>query len=145
MFVVAGSVSCTCFIFGNLTLFSALVTALGNLKFFLIIDNCTHVLIFFLCFPLQALKLHGNPLLGRDVRLDLAREKGSNTPYSKDSSSFPKGGSGQSQTIFVRGFDKSAGEDEVMISHCGSFKGQFCGPEISRGFLMVCSIQIFTD
>ncbi|KAI5582178.1 hypothetical protein BDE02_07G067800 [Populus trichocarpa] len=77
----------------------------------------------------KALKLHGNTLLGRDVRLDLAREKGSNTPYSKDSSSFPKGGSGQSQTIFVRGFDKSAGEDEIRSSlqeHFGS-----CG-EIKR-------------
>ncbi|KAL9378088.1 hypothetical protein Peur_029423 [Populus x canadensis] len=77
----------------------------------------------------KALKLHGTTLLGRDVRLDLAREKGSNTPYSKDSSSFPKGGSGQSQTIFVKGFDKSAGEDEIRSSlqeHFGS-----CG-EIKR-------------
>ncbi|KAL3583957.1 hypothetical protein D5086_015018 [Populus alba] len=77
----------------------------------------------------KALKLNGKPLLGRDVRLDLAREKGSNTPYSKDSNSFPKGGSGQSQTIFVKGFDKSAGEDEIRSSlqeHFGS-----CG-EIKR-------------
>ncbi|KAJ6907872.1 nucleolin 2-like [Populus alba x Populus x berolinensis] len=71
----------------------------------------------------KALKLNGKPLLGRDVRLDLAREKGSNTPYSKDSNSFPKGGSGQSQTIFVKGFDNSAGEDEIRTSlqeHFGS-------------------------
>jgi hypothetical protein len=30
---------------------------LGNLKFFLIIDNCTHVLNFFLCFPLTGSKI----------------------------------------------------------------------------------------
>uniref|UniRef100_A0A6N2LID2 RRM domain-containing protein n=1 Tax=Salix viminalis TaxID=40686 RepID=A0A6N2LID2_SALVM len=74
----------------------------------------------------KALKLNGTTFLGRDVRLDLAHEKGTN---SKDSNSFQKGGRGQSQTIFVRGFDKSAGEDEIRSSlqeHFGS-----CG-EIKR-------------
>ena len=71
--------------------------------------------------PLQALNFNGKSLLGRDVRLDLARERGertSNTPYSKDSNSFQKGGRGQSQTIFVKGFDKFGAEDEVMMSCC---------------------------
>ncbi|KAJ6740585.1 EUKARYOTIC TRANSLATION INITIATION FACTOR 4B/4H [Salix purpurea] len=45
----------------------------------------------------KALKLNGTTFLGRDVRLDLAHEKGTN---SKDSNSFQKGGRGQSQTIF---------------------------------------------
>ncbi|KAJ6413434.1 hypothetical protein OIU84_006268 [Salix udensis] len=80
----------------------------------------------------KALNFNGKSLLGREVRLDLARERGersSNTPYSKDSNSYQKGGGGQSQTIFVRGFDKFSGEDEIRSSlqeHFGS-----CG-EIKR-------------
>ncbi|KAJ6416475.1 hypothetical protein OIU84_002353, partial [Salix udensis] len=63
----------------------------------------------------KALNFNGKSLLGREVRLDLARERGersSNTPYSKDNNSYQKGGGGQSQTIFVKGFDKFGGEDE---------------------------------
>ncbi|KAB5564320.1 hypothetical protein DKX38_004374 [Salix brachista] len=66
----------------------------------------------------KALNFNGKSLLGREVRLDLARERGersSNTPYSKDNNSYQKGGGGQSQTIFVKGFDKFGGEDEVMM------------------------------
>ena len=51
----------------------------------------------------KALKVNGKDLLGRAVRLDLARKRGAYTPYNgKESNSFQKGGS-QAQTIFVRG------------------------------------------
>ncbi|XP_057963314.1 nucleolin 2-like isoform X2 [Malania oleifera] len=78
----------------------------------------------------KALELNNEELLGRAVKLDMARERGSHTPYSgKESNSYQKGGQGQSQTVFVRGFDKSVGEDEVrsaLEEHFGS-----CG-QISR-------------
>ncbi|XP_024197202.1 nucleolin 1 isoform X3 [Rosa chinensis] len=81
----------------------------------------------------KALELNGSDLLGRAVRLDLARERGERgayTPHSgKESNSYQKGGQGQSQTIFVRGFDTNQGEDEIrgaLQSHFGS-----CG-EITR-------------
>ncbi|ONK65167.1 uncharacterized protein A4U43_C07F34380 [Asparagus officinalis] len=75
----------------------------------------------------KALKMNGQDLLGRAVKLDLARERGTYTPQS--GSTFKKGGQGQSQTIFVKGFDKSLGEDGVrsaLQEHFGS-----CG-QISR-------------
>ncbi|KAI3453271.1 hypothetical protein Pfo_009934 [Paulownia fortunei] len=76
-------------------------------------------------------ELNGEELLGRPVRLDLAKERGSYTPYSgsKDTQSFQKGGRAQGQTIFVRGFNKYDGEDQIRSSleeHFGS-----CG-EITR-------------
>ncbi|XP_011070437.1 nucleolin 1-like [Sesamum indicum] len=76
-------------------------------------------------------ELNGEELLGRSVRLDLARERGANTPYSggKDTQSFQKGGRAQGQTIFVRGFNKYDSEDQIRSSleeHFGS-----CG-EITR-------------
>ncbi|XP_058001523.1 nucleolin 2 isoform X6 [Hevea brasiliensis] len=66
----------------------------------------------------KALKLNGQSLNGRQLRLDLARERGeraSYTPYSgsRENSSFQKGGRGQAQKIFVRGFDTSLGENEI--------------------------------
>ncbi|XP_058070978.1 nucleolin 2-like [Magnolia sinica] len=74
------------------------------------------------------LELDGQELLGRAVRLDLARERGAYTPQSgKESNSYQKGG--QTQTIFVWGFDKSLDVDEIRSSleeHFGS-----CG-EITR-------------
>ncbi|XP_042419145.1 nucleolin 1-like isoform X2 [Zingiber officinale] len=76
----------------------------------------------------KALELNGQELYGRAVRLDLARERGSYTPQSgKDS--YQRGNRGQSQTIFVKGFDRSLAEDEIRSSleeHFGS-----CG-EITR-------------
>ena len=58
-----------------------------------VIESCVHVLkvehfedfciLFILnCLSLQALKMNGKDLLGRAVRLDLARERGAYTPYS---------------------------------------------------------------
>ncbi|KAG6500974.1 hypothetical protein ZIOFF_040837 [Zingiber officinale] len=70
----------------------------------------------------KALELNGNELFGRGVRLDVARERGSYTPQSgKDN--YQKGSKGQSQTIFVKGFDRSLEEDQVRSSleeHFGS-------------------------
>ncbi|KAL6970116.1 hypothetical protein U1Q18_029821, partial [Sarracenia purpurea var. burkii] len=78
----------------------------------------------------KALKLDGKDLLGRRVRLDLARERGSYIPVGgKDRNPYKKGGRAQGQTIFVRGFDKNSGEDQVrsaLEEHFGA-----CG-EISR-------------
>ncbi|KAI9169532.1 hypothetical protein LWI28_013714 [Acer negundo] len=76
----------------------------------------------------KALELNGQMLGSRPVKLDLARERGAYTP-GNESNSFQKGPRGQSQTIFVRGFDTSAGEDQIRSSledHFGS-----CG-EITR-------------
>ncbi|CAD5196313.1 unnamed protein product [Musa acuminata subsp. malaccensis] len=78
----------------------------------------------------KALEMNGQELFGRAVRLDVARERGSYTPNNgKDNYSHQKGGTGQSQTIFVRGFDKSLEEDQIRSSleeHFGS-----CG-ELTR-------------
>ncbi|URD78782.1 hypothetical protein MUK42_32288 [Musa troglodytarum] len=78
----------------------------------------------------KALEMNGQELFGRAVRLDVARERGSYTSNNgKDNYSHQKGGKGQSQTIFVRGFDKSLEEDQIRSSleeHFGS-----CG-EITR-------------
>ncbi|KAK1385425.1 Nucleolin 1 [Heracleum sosnowskyi] len=76
----------------------------------------------------EALKLNGGDFLGRQVKLDLAREKGAYTPASGDDS-HQKGGKPQGQTVFVRGFDTSDGEEQIrsaLEKHFGS-----CG-EIAR-------------
>ncbi|KAK1307912.1 Nucleolin 2 [Acorus calamus] len=78
----------------------------------------------------KALELNGQELLGREIRLNMAREKGAYTPQnSNGNNSFQKGGRGQSQSLFIRGFDKSLEEDQIRSSleeHFGS-----CG-EITR-------------
>ncbi|KAL2541292.1 Nucleolin 2 [Abeliophyllum distichum] len=59
-------------------------------------------------------ELNGKHLLGRRVRLDFTREKGSYTPHSGTETSLNQtGGRAQGHTIFVRGFDKRHGEDEI--------------------------------
>ncbi|XP_062090041.1 nucleolin 1 isoform X11 [Humulus lupulus] len=79
----------------------------------------------------KALELNGQELLGRGLRLDLAREKGQNataTPYNKERGSFQQSG-GKSNTVYIRGIDTSVGEDEIR----SSLQEQFgeCG-EITR-------------
>ncbi|GER57855.1 tobacco nucleolin [Striga asiatica] len=74
-------------------------------------------------------ELNGKDLLGRALRLDLARERGAYIPRSGDSQSFQKGQSAQGLRVFVRGFDRNDGEDQIRNSlkdHFGS-----CG-EIAR-------------
>ncbi|XP_050372047.1 nucleolin 1-like isoform X3 [Argentina anserina] len=77
----------------------------------------------------KAVELNGSDLLGRAVKLDMARERperGTYTPHSgKESNSYQKGEQGQSQTIFVRGFDTSHGEDEIRSALEGHFAS--CG------------------
>ncbi|CAN6587185.1 unnamed protein product [Malus baccata var. baccata] len=80
----------------------------------------------------KALELNGLDLLGRDIRLDLARERGERgayTPTGRESNSYQKGPRGASKTIFVRGFDRSLGEDEIRSSLQEAFSS--CG-EITR-------------
>ncbi|XP_021676380.2 nucleolin 1 isoform X3 [Hevea brasiliensis] len=82
----------------------------------------------------KALKLNGQSLNGRRLRLDLARERGergSFAPYSgsRDNNSIHKGGRGQAQKIFVRGFDKSRGEDQIRSALGEHFEA--CG-EVTR-------------
>ncbi|GMY17612.1 nucleolin 1 [Fagus crenata] len=77
----------------------------------------------------KAITLNGGDLIGRPVKLDFARERGQYTPNNGKENSFQKGGRGQSHTAYVRGFDKSVGEDEIrsaLQEHFGS-----CG-EITR-------------
>ncbi|XP_017230474.1 nucleolin 1 isoform X2 [Daucus carota subsp. sativus] len=69
----------------------------------------------------DALKLNGADFMGRPIKLDMAREKGAYTPASGND----KGGKaqGQSQTVYVKGFDTSDGEDQVrsaLEKHFGS-------------------------
>ncbi|KAL8100560.1 hypothetical protein AgCh_032712 [Apium graveolens] len=71
----------------------------------------------------KALKLAGRELVGREVRLDLARERGAFTPASGNENSYQKGGRAPASTIFVRGFDTSGGEEQVrnaLQEHFGS-------------------------
>ncbi|XP_050232036.1 nucleolin 1-like isoform X2 [Mercurialis annua] len=78
----------------------------------------------------EALKLNGKNLNGRDIKLDLARERGERTPYSgNENNSFQKGARSQGQKVFVRGFDTNLGEDEIRNSLGEHFKD--CG-EITR-------------
>ncbi|KAB2624064.1 nucleolin 1 [Pyrus ussuriensis x Pyrus communis] len=80
----------------------------------------------------KALEFNGLELLGRDVKLDLARErgeKGAYTPTGSESNSYQKGPRGASKTIFIRGFDSSLGEDEIRSSLQEVFSS--CG-EITR-------------
>lgn len=59
-------------------------------------------------------ELNGKHLLGRRVRLDFNREKGSYTPHSgTGTSSNQTGGKAQGQKIFIRGFDKRNCEEKI--------------------------------
>ncbi|XP_065865961.1 nucleolin 2-like isoform X2 [Euphorbia lathyris] len=76
----------------------------------------------------KALKLNGQTLNGRDVRLDLARERGERTPYTPNSGKDNSFGA-QGQKVYVRGFDTNLVEDEIRGSLGEHFKA--CG-DISR-------------
>ncbi|XP_019091994.1 PREDICTED: nucleolin 2 isoform X3 [Camelina sativa] len=75
----------------------------------------------------KAMELNGKPLLGRDVRLDLANEMGNRTPRSSNPVSYGVGS--QFRKLYVRGFDTSLGEDELK----DAFRNHFstCG-EVGR-------------
>ncbi|GAB2215279.1 hypothetical protein Drorol1_Dr00019662 [Drosera rotundifolia] len=77
----------------------------------------------------KALEMQPLDLSGRTLRLDFAGERGSYTPHSKENNSIQKGGRAEEKSLFIRGFDKSLGEDEIrnaLQEHFGS-----CG-EITR-------------
>uniref|UniRef100_A0A0D9W9M5 RRM domain-containing protein n=1 Tax=Leersia perrieri TaxID=77586 RepID=A0A0D9W9M5_9ORYZ len=78
----------------------------------------------------KALELAGHDLMGRPVKLDMARERGAYTPGSGgDNSSFKKPAQSSGNTIFIRGFDTSLDIHQIRGSleeHFGS-----CG-EITR-------------
>ncbi|CAN8288486.1 unnamed protein product [Cochlearia groenlandica] len=80
----------------------------------------------------KALEMNGRPLLGRDIRLDLAQERGERpayTPQSGNGNFRSGGGGGGGTTVFVKGFDSSLPEDD--IKHALSEHFASCG-EISR-------------
>ncbi|PWA66671.1 Nucleotide-binding, alpha-beta plait [Artemisia annua] len=73
----------------------------------------------------SALKLNNKDLMGRSVRLELARERGAFTPGSRNEKPYKK----CQGTVFVRGFDTKGGLDNVknaLEKHFGN-----CG-EITR-------------
>ncbi|KAL9252063.1 Nucleolin 2-like protein [Drosera capensis] len=78
----------------------------------------------------KALELQPLDLSGRTLRLDFAGERGTyTTPHNKENNSFQKGGRAEEKSLFIRGFDKSLGEDEIrnaLQEHFGS-----CG-EVTR-------------
>ncbi|KAL0723003.1 hypothetical protein Bca4012_037602 [Brassica carinata] len=79
----------------------------------------------------KALELHGTSMLGRDIRLDVAQERGERpayTPQSGAGGNFRSGGGG-GQSIFVKGFDSSLPEEDIKSKLSEHFAS--CG-EITR-------------
>ncbi|KAD3641936.1 hypothetical protein E3N88_31160 [Mikania micrantha] len=77
----------------------------------------------------QALKLNGELLLNRAVRLDLAKEMGAHSPSTGNERSSQKSGQSHSLTVYVRGFRIDDGFDNIR-SMLNEHFGQ-CG-EITR-------------
>ncbi|KAH0914157.1 hypothetical protein HID58_028603 [Brassica napus] len=81
----------------------------------------------------KALELNGRALLGRDIRLDMAAERGDrpayNTPQSGGGNFRSGGGGGEGQKIFVKGFDSSLPEEDIRQALTQHFAS--CG-EITR-------------
>ncbi|XP_042390797.1 nucleolin 1-like isoform X2 [Zingiber officinale] len=70
----------------------------------------------------KAVELNGQEFFGRALRLEVAQERDSHTPLSGNG----KDSKGQNYTIFVKGFDKSVGQDQIRNSlqeHFGSCGG----------------------
>ncbi|KAH0853740.1 hypothetical protein HID58_066784 [Brassica napus] len=79
----------------------------------------------------QALELHGTSMLGRDIRLDVAQERGERpayTPQSGAGGNFRSSGGG-GQSIFVKGFDSSLPEEDIKSALSAHFAS--CG-DITR-------------
>ncbi|CAN6675248.1 unnamed protein product [Malus baccata var. baccata] len=102
----------------------------------------------------KALEFNGLELLGRDVRLDLARErgeKGAYTPTGSESNSHQKGPRGASKTIFIRGFDSTLGEDEIrsslqeVFSSCGEITRVSIPKDYETGASKGMAYMDFTD
>nr|GMD65477.1 nucleolin 1 [Ipomoea batatas] len=102
---------------------------------------------------LKALELNGQELMGREVKLDLAKERGAYTPNSgKFDNSFQKQGrgGGESTTVFVKGFDKNDTEDKIRsaledhFGSCGEIKGTRI-PTDPEGYIKGMAYVEFTD
>jgi nucleolin len=72
----------------------------------------------------KALEFANHDLMGRPVRVDIAVERGAYTPGSgRDNSSFKKSAPRSGNTVFIKGFDTSSGEDQIrsaLEEHFGS-------------------------
>jgi len=73
----------------------------------------------------KALEFANHDLMGRPVRVDIAVERGAYTPGSgRDNGSFHKSAPRSGNTVFIKGFNTSSGEDEVILCcfchHCFS-------------------------
>jgi len=72
----------------------------------------------------KALEFANHDLMGRLVRVDIAVERGAYTPGSgRDNSSFNKSAPRSGNTVFIKGFDTSSGEDQIrsaLEKHFGS-------------------------
>ncbi|KAK9676465.1 hypothetical protein RND81_11G079100 [Saponaria officinalis] len=99
----------------------------------------------------KAMELNGEEMLGRAVRLDLARERGAFTPQSRENNSFQKGGRSEGQTAFVRGFDTSLGEDEIRsalqehFGSCGEITRISIPPDFENGGVKGMAYMNFAD
>ncbi|CAN7083057.1 unnamed protein product, partial [Brassica oleracea var. botrytis] len=79
----------------------------------------------------KALEFHGRPLLGRELRLDVAQERGERpayTPQSGTGNNFRSGGGG-GEEVFVKGFDSSLPPNDIKSALREHFAS--CG-EITR-------------
>ncbi|KAG2305049.1 hypothetical protein Bca52824_033700 [Brassica carinata] len=78
----------------------------------------------------KALEFHGRPLLGRELRLDVAQERSERSAYTPQSGAgnFRSGGGGGAE-VFVKGFDTSLSVDDIRSALTEHFAS--CG-EITR-------------
>ncbi|CAH9127350.1 unnamed protein product [Cuscuta epithymum] len=100
---------------------------------------------------LKALKLSGQELAGREVRLDLAKARGEFTPNSgKQDDSRQKQGKAEGTTVYVRGFDKDEPEEKIRsalekhFGSCGEIKGTRI-PTDQEGSIKGMAYVEFTD
>ncbi|KAJ4917539.1 nucleolin 1-like [Raphanus sativus] len=75
----------------------------------------------------KALEFHGRPLLGRELRLDVAQERGERPAYNTPRSG--NGGGGGGSEVFVKGFDSSLPVNDIKSALSEHFAS--CG-EITR-------------
>ncbi|KAG5391493.1 hypothetical protein IGI04_021456 [Brassica rapa subsp. trilocularis] len=79
----------------------------------------------------KALEFHGRPLLGRELRLDVAQERGERPAYTPQSGTGnnSRSGGGGGQEVFVKGFDSSLAPNDIKSALTEHFAS--CG-EITR-------------
>ncbi|KAI7734176.1 hypothetical protein M8C21_016393 [Ambrosia artemisiifolia] len=77
----------------------------------------------------KALELNGQLLLDREVRLDLAKERGAYTPGTGNERSFQKSGQTPGLTAFVRGFGYDESFDDIRSTLGELFDFETRGPK----------------